>query len=70
MVTKELRPGDVLTINAAAKELGVRNVTVWRWTQSGKASFVMFGGQIFIPVSEVQRLKREQNNKRAVSSPP
>jgi len=63
MVTRELQSGDVVTIHAAAKELGVRNVTVWRWTQSGKASYVIFGGQMFIPVTEVQRLKKERNKE-------
>jgi len=57
--------GDVLSVNAAAREIGVRNVTLYRWTQAGKASYVMFGGIMFIPVTEVERLKREINKQAA-----
>ncbi len=58
----DLRAGDAILVNAAAREIGVRNVTIYRWTQTGKASYVMFGGIMFIPVTEVMRLKKERQN--------
>ena len=63
MTTNMLQRGDVLSVNAAAREIGVRNVTLYRWTQAGKASYVMFGGIMFIPVTEIERLKRERNKQ-------
>jgi len=65
MTTNMAQKGDVLSVNAAAREIGVRNVTLYRWTQAGKASYVMFGGIMFIPVTEVERLKREINKQAA-----
>jgi len=69
MTTNILQKGDVLKVYVAAREIGVRNVTLYRWTQAGKASYVMFGGIMFIPVTEVLRLKQERvNNKNAHNS--
>ncbi|MBA7662764.1 hypothetical protein ES703_70797 [subsurface metagenome] len=65
MATNMLQKGDVLSVNAAAREIGVRNVTLYRWTQAGKASYVMFGGIMFIPVTEVERLRKEKNKQTA-----
>ena len=62
MTTDVLKNGDVLNVNAAAREIGVRNVTLYRWTQAGKASYVMFGGIMFIPVTEVRRINKERAN--------
>jgi len=67
MTTNILQKGDVLSVNAAAQEIGVRNVTLYRWTQAGKASYVMFGGIMFIPVTEVLRLQQEKVKGNAAS---
>jgi|GEM_PF-6481366 len=65
MTTNMLQKGDVLSVNTAAREIGVRNVTLYRWTQAGKASYVTFGGIMFIPVTEVERLRKGRNNQAA-----
>ncbi len=62
MVTK-LDPGEVLTVNAASEEIGIHHATLYRWADAGKVAFVRFGGIMFIPVTEVQRLKKEKNEQ-------
>ena len=68
MVTKERKPGDVLGVNAASEEIGMHHVTLYRWIADGKVAYVQFGGIMFIPVREVERLKRERENKKAPTS--
>ena len=65
---REMQPGDVLSVRDAAKKIGVHYVTVYRWIQSRDIVYVTFGGNVFIPFLEVERLKRERANK--VESPP
>jgi len=65
MVTTKLQKGDVLTVAAAAEEIGIHHATLYRWAEAGKVAFVRFGGIMFIPVTEIERLKRERNKKAA-----
>jgi len=65
MVTTKLQKGDVLTVAAAAEEVGIHHATLYRWAEAGKVAFVRFGGIMFIPVTEVERLKKERNKKAA-----
>jgi len=58
MATRELQPGDVLSVREAAKEIGVHFTTLYRWVEAGEAIFISFGGNIFIPMLEIERLKR------------
>ena len=58
-----MQPGDVLSARDAARELKVHFTTVYRWVQSGEIVYITFGGSIFIPVLEVERLKRERIKK-------
>ena len=64
MVTKLTR-GEVLTVNAASEEIGIHHATLYRWAEADKVAFVRFGGIMFIPVTEVQRLKKERNKETA-----
>jgi len=63
MVTAKLQKGDVLTVAAAAQEIGIHHATLYRWAEASKVAFVRFGGIMFIPVTEIQRLKKEKNEK-------
>ena len=63
MTVKTLQPGDVLSARDAAREIGVHFTTVYRWVQAGDIVYITFGGSIFIPALEVERLKREKNKK-------
>lgn len=65
MVTVKLQKGDVLTVAAAAEEIGIHHATLYRWAEAGKVAFVRFGGIMFIPVTEVERLKKERNKETA-----
>ena len=64
MVT-QLNPGEVLTINAASELIGIHHATLYRWAQAGKVAYVIFGSIMFIPVTEVERLKKERNKETA-----
>ena len=68
MVTAKLQKGDVLTVAAAAEEIGIHHATLYRWAEAGKVAFVRFGGIMFIPVTEVERLRRKRNNQAADSA--
>ncbi|GAI85978.1 unnamed protein product [marine sediment metagenome] len=50
MVT-ERQKGDVLTVAAAAEEIGIHHATLYRWAQTSKVAYVIFGGMLFIPFS-------------------
>ncbi len=51
---------DFLTVPQAAKQIGVHFVTIYRWIDAGTIVSVNFGGILFIPKSEVERLKNNQ----------
>lgn len=51
---------DLMPIPVAAKELGVHLATVYRWIKKGTVLPFRIGGQAYIPVEEVERLKRER----------
>ncbi|MBA7716843.1 hypothetical protein ES703_125925 [subsurface metagenome] len=65
MVTTERQKGDVLTVAAAAEEIGIHHATLYRWAQAGKVAYVIFGGMFFIPYTEVERLKKEKKEQAA-----
>lgn len=48
---------DLFSIAQAAKELSVARLTIYRWIKASKIISVRFGGFLFIPKSEVERLK-------------
>ena len=63
MTSPTLQVGDVVAVPQAARELGVHFTTVYRWIDRGEVSFFKFGGTVFIPVTEVMRLKREREKE-------
>ncbi|MBA7562928.1 hypothetical protein ES708_04581 [subsurface metagenome] len=48
---------EFVTVPKAAKRIGKPKVTLYRWIEANKLIAVTFGGILFIPVSEVERLK-------------
>ena len=52
-----LTTNDLVSVQHAANMLGKPRVTVYRWVKNGKMSGVKFGGIIYIPTSEVERLR-------------
>ena len=70
-MTRELKviTDDFITVPEAAKQLGKPKVTLYRWIGADKLIAVTFGGILFIPKSEVERLKREQNKQATGTEP-
>jgi len=67
MTTKQAQPGDVLSARDAANELGVHFTTIYRWVQKREIVYINFGGSIFIPVLEVEKLKKDRKEEKAAS---
>lgn len=62
---------DLLTVLQAAKEMGVHFTTVYRWIETGVISGIKVGGILFVPLSEIERLKNEkatENSPNPVAS--
>lgn len=59
-MVRELRvvTDDFVTVPEAAKELGKPKMTLYRWITANKLIAVTFGGILFVPKSEVERIKK------------
>jgi len=55
---------DFVTVPEAAKLLGKPKMTLYRWIEANKLIAVTFGNILFVPKSEIERLK----NKEAVDA--
>lgn len=66
-MTRELRvmTDDFITVPEAAKQLGKPKVTLYRWIEANKLIAVTFGGILFVPRSEIKRLRKERSNQAA-----
>ena len=60
---------EFVTVPGAAKQLGKPKMTLYRWIEANKLIAVTFGGILFVPKSEVERLKREINNQSTKQKP-
>ncbi|HUV56868.1 MAG TPA: helix-turn-helix domain-containing protein [Dehalococcoidales bacterium] len=65
-VTIKVNTGDLVSVQDAAKELARPRVTIYRWVEAGKIIGIKLGGILFIPKSEVERIK----NKKATGVEP
>lgn len=54
---------DLVSVAQAARELERPRSTIYRWADAGKIHGIKLGGTLFIPQSEVDKLK----NKRAAT---
>ena len=50
---------DLMTVPKAAEALGHPKMTLYRWLNVGKIHAIKLGGILFIPKSEIERLKDE-----------
>lgn len=57
----KLTTNDLVRVIDAAKALGWPKMRIYRWVDAGKLLGVKLGGILFIPVSEVERLKNKTN---------
>jgi len=64
-VIRELKvvTDEFVTVPEAAKQLGKPKMTLYRWIAANKLIAVTFGGILFVPVSEVERLRNNQAAK-------
>ena len=67
-MTTQNQANDFMTVHQAAKQIGVHFTTVYRWIYAGTILNINFGGILFIPKSEVERLNKK-NNQAAGSKP-
>jgi len=58
---------DLMSVQDAAKALNRHRYQIYRWIEAGKIIGIRLGGILFVPVSEVKRLKREINEQAAES---
>ena len=61
--TIKVMTDDLLPVGKAAKALGQHRTTVYRWVEAGKIVAIKLGGILFIPKSEIQRVKSNQEAK-------
>lgn len=52
-----IETNDLISIQQFAKELSMPRATVYRWAERGRVITIRLGGILFIPRSEVERLK-------------
>lgn len=60
VTTFSMSSPDLVSVQDAAEQLGVARYTAYRWIDRGKLHAVRFGGVLFVPRSEVERIKAEQ----------
>lgn len=58
---------EFVTVPEAAKQLGKPKMTLYRWIEANKLIAVTFGGILFVPRSEVERIKNNQATERPVA---
>lgn len=59
---------DLMSVQDAAKALNHHRYQIYRWIDAGKILSIRLGGILFIPTSEVERLRKEKN-EQATESP-
>jgi len=65
-----VRTEDLSSVADTAKELGRPRVTIYRWIEAGKIVGIKLGGILFIPKSEVKRLKNKKAAEPAKTQQP
>ena len=64
-MTTQKQSTDFVTARQAARQIGVHFTTVYRWVEARAMLSINFGGILFIPTSEVERLKKERSKEAA-----
>ncbi|GAI89379.1 unnamed protein product [marine sediment metagenome] len=59
-VATQRQASDFMTARQAAKQLGVHFTTIYRWIDAETILSINFGGILFVPKSEVERLKKKK----------
>ena len=56
-MTIKVESADLMSIQQAAEELSKPRSTIYRWVKAKKIIAIQLGGILFVPKSEVERLK-------------
>ncbi len=56
----KIHTDELMSVVQTAKELNKPRLTIYRWIEANKLIGVKLGGILFIPTSEVERVKKEQ----------
>jgi len=56
----KITTADLVSVAEAAKQLGLARYTIYRWVDERKVVAIRLGGILFIPQSELERLKNEK----------
>ena len=59
-MTIRVESTDLLSIQQTAKELNMPRTTLYRWGERGKILTIRLGGILFVPKSEIERIKKEK----------
>ncbi len=49
---------DFVTVPEAAKQMGRPKMTLYRWIAANRLIAITFGGILFVPKSEIERLQK------------
>ena len=52
---------NAVPVSEAARRLGIHRVTIYRWKNKGKILVILYEGVLYIPLSEIERLKGGTN---------
>lgn len=65
-----IKTDEVVTVPEAARQLGKPKMTLYRWIHAGKIISIEFGGILFIPKNEVERLSKviEEGKEKAAKA--
>jgi len=64
-MTIKVETTDLLSMQQAAKELGMPRATLYRWAEKHKVITIRLGGILFVPKSEIERLKNDHDKTNA-----
>lgn len=64
-----IQTSDLMRVGQAASELGRPPLTIYRWVEKGRMLAVKFDGILYVPRSEVERIKSAEAAQAAVSAP-
>ena len=59
-MTIRVESTDLLSIQQTAKKLNMPRTTLYRWGERGKILTIRLGGILFVPKSEIERIKKEK----------
>jgi len=64
-MAKVLQHGDPVGIREAARLIGVHFTTLYRQIEKNKIAYIRFGDTLFIPYTEVERIKQQRAKERS-----